>query len=442
MLEISYKSILKVALPLMASSFIQSVVLITDSAFLSRYDTLDFDASGNAGLLYVTMFIVLSGFNDGVQILMARRIGEKRTNLLSRIFGSSVLVNFLIAVLLFGLIQWIIPIGLKSYSLNQVLADKQTDFIQIRSFALFAGIITLACNAYFMAVGKTSVVMRAALLTAVANILLDYALIFGNFGMPELGLKGAAWASTISDFLGMIFLFTMLTLNKQQRDHQLIKNVTIELAPIKEVIRLGSPIMLQGLAALSVWTVFFTWIEQIGTYELTVSQNIRSIYFLTFVPIWGFGATTKTYISQYLGSKKFDDLRLIQLKIQTLTVIFLIIFVHGAILYPETFIKLINPDVTYTAESAAILRMIFGSILLFSFISVYFQTINGSGNTRITFYIEMASVTVYLFMAYLLIKVYEVSIFWVWTVEYAYFAVLGILSILYLRNSNWKNKII
>lgn len=442
MLEISYKSILKVALPLMASSFIQSVVLITDSAFLSRYNTLDFDASGNAGLMYITMFIVLSGFNDGVQILMARRIGENRSNLLSRIFGSSVLINFLIAVVLFGLIQWILPIGLSSYSLNEVLADKQSDFLQIRSFALFAGMITLACNAYFMAVGKTSVVMQAALLTAVSNVFLDYTMIFGNFGFPELGLKGAALASTLSDFIGMIFLFTLLTINKTQKSHGLLKNVTIEIEPIKEVVKLGSPIMLQGLAALGVWTVFFTWIEQTGTYELTVSQNIRSIYFITFVPIWGFGATTKTYISQYLGSKKFDDLRIIQRKIQLLTVVFLIIFVHGAILYPETLIKLINPDVTYTKDSAAILRMIFGSILLFSFISVYFQTINGSGNTRITFYIEMASVTAYLFMAYLLIKVYEAPIFWVWTVEYAYFSVIGILSIIYLRNSNWKNKII
>ena len=96
---------------------------------------------------------------------------------------------------------------------------------------------------------------------------------------------------------------------------------------------------------------------------------------------------------------------------------------------------------TYTADSASILRMIFGSILLYSFVSVYFQTINGSGNTRITFYIEMASVTVYLFGAYLLIKVYEVPIFWVWTVEYAYFGIIGLMSILYLRKSNWKNKI-
>ena len=78
MLDYRYKTILSVAIPLMASTFIQSIVLLTDSAFLSRYNTLDFDASGNGGLLYITLFIMLVGINDGAQILMARRVGQKK----------------------------------------------------------------------------------------------------------------------------------------------------------------------------------------------------------------------------------------------------------------------------------------------------------------------------------------------------------------------------
>ena len=74
--------------------------------------------------------------------------------------------------------------------------------------------------------------------------------------------------------------------------------------------------MLQGLLALSTWTIFFTWIEQTGEHELTVSQNIRSIYFLAFVPIVGFGATTKTYVSQYYGNKDFDSIKIVQKRIQ------------------------------------------------------------------------------------------------------------------------------
>ncbi len=440
MLEVSYRSILKVALPLMASSFIQAVVLITDSAFLSRYSTLDFDASGNAGILYITLYIVMIGLNDGSQILMARRIGEQRTDRLAKIFGSTLMSNMIFACLLFLIIQWIVPAALHSYSASEVLAEKQSIFITTRGYAMFFATITLAINAYFMATGKTTVVLLGALITALSNIFLDYSLIFGHFGMNEMGLQGAALASTLAEGIGMIFLIVILNYSPIQRTHQILKHINVELQPLKEVIKIGTPIMFQGMIALSVWTIFFTWIEQMGVYELTVSQNIRSIYFLTFVPIWGFGATTKTYISQYIGHKEFSQLRVIQRKIQLLTVVFLLVFVHGALLYPETFVKLINPEIEYVAESGAILRMIFGSILLYSFVSVYFQTINGSGNTQITFYIELASVIVYITLSYLLIKVYETSIFWIWTVEYAYFGMLGLLSILYLRNANWTSK--
>ena len=65
-------------MPLMVSGFIQSIVLLTDSAFLSRYSTLAFDAVGNAGLLFITCFMILVGLGDGTQIILARRIGEKK----------------------------------------------------------------------------------------------------------------------------------------------------------------------------------------------------------------------------------------------------------------------------------------------------------------------------------------------------------------------------
>lgn len=440
MLDYSYKSILKVAIPLMASSFIQAVVLLTDSSFLSRYSTMDFAASGNAGVYYITMFIVMIGLNDASQILMARRIGEERTDRLSRIFGSTIFINLIAAILLFILMQLLLPPILTAVSKSDILANAEIDYLSVRSFGIFFGMITLAINAYFMATGKTSVVLIGAVITAGTNILLDYALIFGEFGFPIMGLKGAALASVVAEGIGMLFLFGLLYINKEQKSHQLLKTIKIKSETLKEVFRIGSPIMLQGFLALAVWAVFFTWIEQMGTYELTVSQNIRSIYFITFVPIWGFAATTKTYVSQYIGHGSFDQIKTIQRRIQLMTLVFIILLVHGMILYPESLIEIINPEQTFIAESADIMRMIFGSVILFSLISVYFNTISGSGNTRYTFLVELASVTTYIIGAFLLIKVFHVSVYWVWTVEYIYFGTIGALSILYLRNSKWKEK--
>jgi multidrug resistance protein, MATE family len=440
MLDLRYRSILAMAVPLMGSTFIQSVVLITDSAFLSRYDTLAFDAAGNGGLVYITLFMALVGMSDGAQILMARRIGQQIEHLLARIFGTTLFTNFMLVILLFSLIKFVLPDFIDGYAHNKAVAEGQIDYINIRGYGLFFAMVSLSINAYFMAMGKTSVVFLSAIVTACSNIFLDYSLIFGHFGLPEMGLEGAAIASTLSDGLGMMFLIIVLSKSQSRKDHKLFAQLSYNTKSFKELIKLGTPIMLQGIVALSTWTVFFAWIEQMGTHELTISQNIRSLYFIAFIPIFAFGATTKTYISQLLGSKRFDDIPKAMKRIQLMTLLFLFIFFHGAILYPAQLIQMINPEEAFLPESASILKYIGGSIFLFGFCNVYFHAINGSGNTRFTFYVELISVLVYLIFAYLFIKVYQLDIYWVWTVEYIYFGVMGILSYGYLKLFNWQKK--
>ncbi len=442
MLELRYKTILGVALPMMVSGFIQSIVLITDAAFISRYSTEAFDAVGNGGLIFVTMYMCLMGLGDGSQIIIARRIGEKRPEEIGRVFGSSVLINFCLASLLFCFLYFVMPSAIMSYSKNQGIAGMQGDYIQFRSFALFFLMITIAIQAFFLAKGKTVVVLIAAIITALSNVFLDYVLIFGEMGFPEMGLKGAALASTIADGLGMLFLVLYLYFSDEKRKYDLFSYFSYNWQSIKELLKVGSPLMLQGFLALGTWTLFFTWLEQKGQFDLTVSQNIRSIYFLAFVPLWGFAGTTKTYVSQYLGAKKFDKIPVIQRKIQLLTIGFLILSFHGAILYPEKLILMINPEEIYLKKSAEILKLISCSVLLFGIVSVYFQTIHGSGNTVHSMLIEFLTVFIYSIFSFLFIKCWNFDVYWIWTVEYIYFGVMGLLSILYLRFYNWREKIV
>ena len=441
-LNIRYKTILSVAIPLMVSSFIQSIVLLTDASMISRYSTLAFDAVGNGGLIYVTLYMALVGMGDCAQIIMARRIGQNRPKEVSKLFSSSLITHLFLAGVLFVLTQYIMPDWLLTYSKNKALAGLQGDYIRIRSFALFFAMITLSIQAVFLAKGKTWVVLIAALVTASTNIVLDYGMIFGELGFSEMGLKGAAWASTIADGAGMLTLLLFLLFSKERKEFDLLSTWEIRKADIMELVKVGSPLMFQLFIALAVWTVFFTWIEQIGTFELTVSQNIRSIYFLAFVPIWGFAGTTKTYISQYLGQKEYRLIPIIQKRIQLLTIVFLLLFFHGAIIYPEQLIGMINPNDIYLDKSAEIMRFVAVSILLYGFVSVYFQTVNGSGNTMISFLIELTCIICYLISAYILIKVWQVDIFWIWSVEYVYFGIMGLTSYLYLRNTDWKKKVI
>lgn len=424
----------------MLGTFIQSIVMITDAAFLSRYSTISFDASGNAGLIYVTLFMGLTGLGDGGQIVMARRIGQRKINQINGYLQANFVTLFLFALLFYIIVQLLVPGMLFSYSKYPEIAQEQVAFLTIRSVGFFVAILMLSLNAFFMAIGKTWIIMLSTALFAGTNIILDKLLIFGFGEIAPLGIEGAALASVIAEGVAVIVLLTYLITSKYRKEFELFKALEVKWKNILRLLKVGSPLMIQGFFALATWTVFFTWIEQSSSYDLTVSQNIRAVYFLAFVPIFGFGATTKTYIAQYMDQKDRKLIPQTIKRIQVMIMLFLIIVFHGALFYPEELIRLINPKEAYISDSADVLRIVFGSILIFGFTTPYFQTINGSGNTRVTMIIEISAIIIYLIFAYLFIKVWNWNIYPVWTVEYIYFGAIGLFSILYLRFFDWRKK--
>jgi multidrug resistance protein, MATE family len=437
MLDIRYGSILKVALPLMLSGFIQSILSMTDAGFLARYDTLAYDASGSASLWYMTLHMAFIGMADGAQILMARHIGEQNPKAVARVFQSAFFNYILIAVLLTLIIHLVVPTLMHQLVSNKQLVAAELSFLKIRGYAFWASIVTMAVQSTYLATGRTTVVLISAAIVAGSNILFAWLFVFGIGPFPEMGLEGAALASTIAEVLGMLFLVANLLGGQLKTMYPFWKEWLVTPSQLREHVKVGFPLLLQGIVALSVWTVFFIWIEQMGSTELTVSLNIRYLYFLAFVPIWGFSGATKTYIAQFVGAKDYAALPVIQRRIQLLTAGFLVLTFHGAVLYPEKLIWLVNDDPLYIEESARILRIVSGSILIYGLSSVYFQTISGSGNTRVTFVVECMCTFLYLLAAFLLIKVWKAPVHLVWLVEYVYFISMGAFSLAYLTFFKW-----
>ncbi len=421
---------------MMLSGFIQSIISITDGAFLARYSSEAYEAAGGAGLWYITLHMIFVGLNDGAQIKMANAIGEKNTFNFNKTFQSNVIIIAFAAILLSLFVYFCLP-NLLDYLIpnNSELAKNQYRFLEIRSFSFVATILSLPIQASFLATGKTKIVMFGSILIALSNVILGYLLIFGNSFFPELGMEGAALASTIAEFIGMFFFLTVLFFQKPIKEFSFFQKNKKRIQGIYENLKVGFPLMLQGLVALLVWTIFFIWIEQSGDNNLRISLNIRYIYFLAFIPVWGYAGTTKTYIAQYAGAKMFDKIPLIQKKMQRLALISLVIVFHGSILYPEKLISIITDKPDEIVKSAQILMYISGSILVYGISSVYFQTIAGLGKTRYSFYIELLATFSYILSAYLFIKVWNLEIQYVWLVEYIYFISLGLASFIYLKSN-------
>lgn len=441
MLPYTYGRILRVALPMMLSGFIQSIISITDAAFLGHYDKLAFDAAGSAGLWYITLHMVFIGLSDGAQIRMANHIGDKDNHGFTAVFQTNFLLLFIAATVLTVFIYVGMPQIMHALVHDEQLAAAEQSFLEIRSLAFWGTTIGLTIQAAYLAMGKTKIVLFANIAVALINALLAYPMIYGKFGFQENGLEGAAWANTIAELSGVCFLLLSLLLGEFMKKFDVWKQLQVTWFQIRDNLKVGLPLLFQGLVALSIWTIFFIWIEQMGNDDLTVSLNIRHIYFLAFVPIWGFAATTKTYIAQYVGANHFEAIPIIKRRIQILTISFLVLTFHGSVLYPEQLISLVSENQVHITESARILRIVSGSILIYGAVMVYFQTISGLGKTTATFMVECVATSLYLLAAYLLIKQWKAPIHLVWLVEYVYFIAMGGFSLLYLWYYKKKNHV-
>src|SRR5690606_5511082 len=114
-----------------------------------RYSKDAFAAVGNAGLVYISMHMFVVGISDGAQILISRRIGQERFDVLGQLLSSSVIALALMVICLFTFAQLLIPDLIFSYAKHAEIAQAQVDYISIRSYGLFFAMLMLPIQAYY-----------------------------------------------------------------------------------------------------------------------------------------------------------------------------------------------------------------------------------------------------------------------------------------------------
>lgn len=441
----SYKKILAMAVPIMFGGFIQAIIITTDGIFVSQLNNdILYDAVGNASLIYAVFFMLGKGLADGSQILFAQKDGEGKHKQIGDLLRNAQGLQIVLGLALFLTITLAAPLVVNSITKSAAVAMNMNDFLTYRGWGIvFAG-LQLTMMGFYMGLGRTNIIIGSTILLALCNIFLDYALIHGNLGFPKMGIKGAAIASSIAETISFLFLFIYMILNKRyaKYGYRLIWQMNKIYA--KTLLKLSYPLMFQGVLSLATWMVFFSMIEHMGTAELESAHNIRNLYFLAFIPVWGFASATKTFVGNLVGQKRYDLIPATQFRIILLSVLFTFVVFHGSVFYPQSLVELIdqnqNMSESVLANSTYILKFISGSILIFAIGVVPFNAVQAMGKTKQSFIIEVISISIYLIACIVFIKVWDWGIRKVWWVEYVYFLCLMTFSSLYLYYLKRKRK--
>jgi putative MATE family efflux protein len=436
----SYRRIWEISLPIILSLVAQNIVNVTDTAFLGRVGEVELGASAIAGLFYISLFMLGFGFGIGGQILIARRNGERNYGEIGKITDNSLYFLMGMGLFLFLIIKFFSPAMLRPLIASDAVYQASTDFLQYRIYGIFFAFGNVLLRAFYIGTTSTRVLTYNALIMAGVNVILDYGLIFGHFGLPEMGLKGAALASAIAEGVSAVFFFTytvkMVDLNK----YNLFRFGDFDWQIVRKTLDISIFVMLQYFISLAAWFIFFMIIEKIGERPLAISNIIRSAYIVLMIPVFAFGSTASSLVGNVIGQGRPDQVIPVIKKVALLNFMLVGSAVLISALIPSLLISVYTSDQELVRQTVPSFYVVMSALLLFSFSSILFNGVSGTANTATALTIEVITIGIYLIVAWFLAVYLKLSIELVWMSEYVYFLMLGLLSYLYLKSGNWRKK--
>src|SRR5690554_35764 len=434
------KHIFKISAPIFLSLLAQNLIQVIDTAFLGRVGEVELGASALAGIIYVAIYTLGFGFSMGSQILIGRRNGEKNYNQIGDIVIQGAIFLFIPAVLLipilrYGAVNWL-PVLFESDDVGRAVSE----YLGWRVFGLIFAFVNLMFRAFFIGVAQTKVLTINALVMGVVNVIFDYGLIFGNLGMPELGIGGAAIASVVAELSSTVFFFLYLK-KKVDLDKYGFNKIRFQFSVIKRILDLSIFMMIQYLFSVSTWLLFFLFIENyMGERSLAVTNVVRSLYTVVTIPSHAIGSATSTLVSNTIGAgRQSDVLNLIKrLSLISLGVMFVMIVAIASM--PRIVISIYTESPSLIDEVIAPLFVMLSSLPFYSVGAVLFSSISGTGNTKSALKIEIISLLFYVVYMWFIIVYLRSSVALAWTTEHVYWLLLTVIPLFYLRSGKWKER--
>jgi multidrug resistance protein, MATE family len=434
-LDISYKQIFKIAIPISFAILIPQLNFFINSIFLGHIGKAELGIAGITGVYYLMLSSIGYGLNNGLQSLISRKAGENKVDEIGKLFTQGVFVALGLAVFSIIITYTVLPVILKLVLKDAYTINTSIQFLKIRVWGLPFLFVYQMRNALLVGTNQSKYLPYGTAAETVVNIVLDYALIFGALGLPKIGFNGAAYASIIAEFTGMLVTFLIMHYKGIARNFQLFQTFAIEKEKLKIILKQSAPIMMQHALSISAWFAFYLLIGRMVNTEmnLAISNTMRNLFGLFGVFVWALGSTTNTMVSNVIGQGKSNEIYRVIAMLRNVSLGFTLISVLILNIFPTAIFSLFNNDPLFVTNAIPVIRVVSLAMVLMSVSVVYLNTVIASGKTTISFLIEVVAIFFYLMYIYLVVEYYKLSLPIAWMSEFLYWIVLFSLSYFYLR---------
>lgn len=296
------KLVMQMSLPVIFSMLIQSLYNFVDSIFIARINQEALTALSLAFPLQLLVVAVFVGLGVGINSLMSRKLGEEDRESAQYAAENGLILGVILSVV----VAVVGYIGAKGFfglfTKDQQIIDYGITYIRIVMIFAFGRILSKVGMSCFQGTGEMVQPMIAQLIGAISNIILDPILIFGFFGLPAMGVKGAAIATIAAQILGMSYIWLRLMFGKKGMKPR-IRHIKFKGSIMKQIIFVGLPVSItQGIGSLMVLGFNFI-LSAYGDAAIAVLGAYFKIQSMVFMPVFGLSTGSMPIMGFNYGAK-------------------------------------------------------------------------------------------------------------------------------------------
>lgn len=433
------REVVGLAYPVVLSNLSMTLLHLVDSAFVGRLGATELGAVGYAGIWYWTALCFFMGTAQGVQTFVSQAHGAGREGECGAWLWQALAWLAPLAALALGAFALLFPLLLGVLGPSPDLQGAAAEYVRPRSFGAFASVTAMALASFFRGVGDTRTPLYAMLAANVANGLLDYGLIFGNFGLPALGIAGAGGASAAAEWLYAGILLFAFRRPRVARPFA-TRPVRPERAAVRRLARTSTPIGGQWFLEMISFALFSTLVARMGDEQMAASQAFLALLHLSFMQVVGVSVATGTLVGRYRGA---EDLEAAERSHRTAQRVGLALaFAVGALFLgvPELLLRIFTSDADVLAFGRPLLAVGAAFQLLDAVGIIASGALRGAGDTRWPFVVQATLAwSVFLPLGWLFGVALGGGLFGAWLGGTVYVALLAVAFLWRFRSGAWRS---
>ncbi len=413
------KDIVRIGTPLLAGNLSHYLHHVTDSAMVGRLGTAELGAMGIATLFSGIGFTFLWPVTTGVQALTSRRYGRELAGSGSPEATAAVLANGLTVAILTALASslffltapFILPLLIGS---DDLFSNAMLYINTVRYSVLFLA-LQMAITGFLSGIKQTGAIMKATLFGNLLNILLNYLLIFGKFGFPEMGIRGAALGTVITEVVLVLYLLLVLYRKKMVSRGKIIGEKVIHLPLMGFITKAFLPPMIQNIIALAVFLSYQSLVNIQGTVYLAVTHIAFAMFRINKTIVGGFARGSAILVGNELGGEDPERARQVIMGCEFLAALIGVVLLLTVMLFPGAIVSLFSTDASTIALGIKALRF-FAPFYFIEIMGYSFEIIfSSNGWGRYVLFSEFTTNLLFILgMTALLTLVFHFGIFAAW----------------------------